>query len=112
MYILSLLLSCLTLSTAKKVDVTHSLFESPILDIQWLTKNATTVMVLTTSGRVWRSLDSGRNFDDLSAKLPLSNFKLGPNETLTYDSVVVSTNEPKNAVLLSKREMHYVTSDG
>lgn len=52
-----------------KVDVSSTIFDSAITEIQWLKRDASVVLVLTAEGRLWRSGNSGRTFTEQTRDL-------------------------------------------
>ena len=108
---LQVLVCALTACLARSLDVTFTKFDSPILDIKWAGENDSVVFVLTTLGRLWRSVDGGKNFFDESESAG-TDFGKAPAAEPKFNQISVNPSNPNFIFLRSDNFHHLISGDG
>mmetsp|Transcript_17253 Transcript_17253/g.60261 ORF Transcript_17253/g.60261 Transcript_17253/m.60261 type:complete len:875 (-) Transcript_17253:107-2731(-) len=94
-------------SEGKKVSVKEVVFDSAVSDIQWLGTDQKTVLVQTTKGRLYRSVNGGDAWKDISDQL-----KGRDGTQVVVDHLVKSPAETSTMMVAGTKHDHYITDDG
>uniref|UniRef100_A0A0G4FQ72 VPS10 domain-containing protein n=1 Tax=Chromera velia CCMP2878 TaxID=1169474 RepID=A0A0G4FQ72_9ALVE len=105
---------CLLLTSAqKKVSVTEVSFDSSVEDIQWLGGDHKTCLLKTAKGRLYRSVDFGKSWNEITSSLTESSAPGSPYapSAVKVDNVVVHPAD-KNVVLVQgSKHTHFISED-
>merc|ERR1719330_704902 len=80
------LLALVACAAGKKVAVKEGVFDSAVMDIQWMGEDDKTVLVQTMSGRLYRSANGGEKWNEISDQLTM--------EAKTKDGATTSLKRP------------------
>ncbi|UKK00004.2 sortilin [Theileria orientalis] len=92
----------------KKVSVTEISFDSLVEDIVWCGTENKVVLLKTSSGRLYRSLNSGKQWSEITAQLSGPN----KNDPFHVDSMFVCESDKNVVAILGTADQHYMSSDG
>lgn len=101
------LLFCLSLIV---VSVTEVVFDSSIEDIQWLGSNYRTVICRSSGGRLYRSLDSGRNWSEITDLLKIVA-EADTREEIFVRNIIVNPTDKDVVIVVGKKDFHFRSVD-
>lgn len=94
----------------KKVSVTEVVFDSSIEDIQWLGSNYRTVICRSSGGRLYRSLDSGRNWSEITDLLKIVA-EADTREEIFVRNIIVNPTDKDVVIVVGKKDFHFRSVD-
>ncbi|VWU50927.1 sortilin, putative [Hepatocystis sp. ex Piliocolobus tephrosceles] len=108
----------------KKVSVSEINFDSAVDDVQWCGVNHTTVLVKTVKGKLYRSLDGGKIWMNITSTLSdLGNNKndkvdeknenssSNNNELLVVDMIIVNPADKNVVIIIGSQKNHYISTN-
>eukprot|EP00923_Selenidium_pygospionis_P000302 GHVN01000620.1.p1 GENE.GHVN01000620.1~~GHVN01000620.1.p1 ORF type:complete len:860 (+),score=84.35 GHVN01000620.1:105-2684(+) len=96
-------------SGEKKVSVSEVSFDSSVEDIQWTNNDHRTVLVKTTKGRLYRSVDAGRTWTEITESLGGDG---DASRQIVVDSLIVHPMDPKAVLVVGTKHTHFVSENG
>ncbi|CEL94476.1 unnamed protein product, partial [Vitrella brassicaformis CCMP3155] len=106
------LLACTCVSGQKKVSVTEVSVDSAVEDIQWGGADHSVVFLKTTKGRLYRSTDSGKQWNDITNSLVLSETEPGaPATAITVDSMLLNPVDKNIVLVVGTKHSHFISND-
>lgn len=91
----------------KKVSVTEISFDSLVDDLVWCGPDHTTVLLKTSSGRLYRSTNSGKQWNEVTNLLSGTT----RSESFHVDSLMVCETDKNVLVVLGDGNLHFISSD-
>eukprot|EP01069_Polyplicarium_translucidae_P004368 Polyplicarium_translucidae@DN2565_c0_g1_i1.p1 len=92
----------------KKVSVIEVSFDSPVEDIQWLGHDHHVVLVRTKGGRLYRSMDSGRIWTEITQHLYEAG---GRNTEIFVQSLMVNPTDKRVVLVVGAGKQHFASKD-
>eukprot|EP00917_Polyrhabdina_sp_WS-2016_P005627 GHVP01012586.1.p1 GENE.GHVP01012586.1~~GHVP01012586.1.p1 ORF type:complete len:916 (+),score=151.78 GHVP01012586.1:372-3119(+) len=106
----------------KKVSVSEVNLDSAVEDIQWLGTSHSTVLVRTARGKLYRSTDSGKTWNEILHLLHEAkqrhrehNFEMRDHEEhddLAVESINVSPLDKFVVLVVTNAKVHFISEDG
>mmetsp|Transcript_125093 Transcript_125093/g.348087 ORF Transcript_125093/g.348087 Transcript_125093/m.348087 type:complete len:871 (+) Transcript_125093:72-2684(+) len=90
----------------KKVEVNEVTFDSAVADIQWFGEDHRIVLVQTNKGRLYRSIDTGNKWNDITDQLRDGDSS-GPSTAV--DQIVKSQADPNTLLVAGKQQAHFLS---
>eukprot|EP00914_Ancora_sagittata_P014525 GHVO01028384.1.p1 GENE.GHVO01028384.1~~GHVO01028384.1.p1 ORF type:complete len:816 (-),score=140.45 GHVO01028384.1:141-2588(-) len=94
----------------KKVSVIEVAFDSAVEDMQWMDRDHSVVLARTKGGRLYRSMDSGRVWSDVTSHLE-SDQSHNQAEVFVHN-LIMNPIDKHVAVVVTSGHEHFVTQDG
>jgi len=109
------LLICICLAngdtSSKKVSVSEVTFDSSVEDIQWCGPNHKTVLLKTLKGRLYRSIDSGRIWSEITDKLDSDASLILSKDPALVDNIIVNSVDKNVVVIVGTQHTHFISLD-
>ncbi|EER13739.1 membrane glycoprotein yil173w precursor, putative [Perkinsus marinus ATCC 50983] len=116
--LLTLLLSTALQTTNKKVSVKEVVFDSAVADMLWLGIDNKVVLVRTTRGRIYRSINGGDVWDEITNALVSSgsattyaDYSSSGSRDFYLISMVANDNDKNMVVAVSNHRVHFISDD-
>jgi len=95
----------------KKVSVKEVVFDSSIVDIQWLAKDHKTVLVTTSKGRLYRSTNGGDKWNDITdqLKVDIPGAPADAQEQIIVESVKSSPVDKNVVMVVGTKRNHFIS---
>ncbi|KAK2194656.1 bifunctional Sortilin [Babesia duncani] len=93
----------------KKVSVTEVSFDSLVDDLVWTSVDNSSVFLKTSSGRLYRSSDSGKAWNEITHSF--TNGNSGRMDGFKVDSVIVSESDKNVLIVVGEAKNHYISND-
>ncbi|CAK0809203.1 unnamed protein product [Prorocentrum cordatum] len=107
-------LLCITshADTGKKVAVKEVVFDSAVADIQWLGSDQKIVLVQTAKGRLYRSVNSGEKWNDITDQLRTKSADQGGGESIVIDHITKCPADPSTVLVAGTHRTHFISQNG
>ncbi|KAF4691011.1 Sorl1p [Perkinsus olseni] len=106
------------LQTNKKVSVKEVVFDSAVADIIWLGSDSKIVIVRTSRGRVYRSINGGDVWDEITDALVGSNsaktyadYSSSGSRDFYLTSIAANDNDKNMVLAVSNHRVHFISDD-
>ncbi|KAF4668158.1 Sorl1p [Perkinsus chesapeaki] len=111
-------IAVLSLEVNKKVSVKEVVFDSAIADIVWLGTDSKVVMVRTSRGRLYRSINGGDIWDEITDTLTASKSaksyadrSSSSGRDIYLTSLAGNENDKNTVVAVSNHKVHFISDD-
>lgn len=98
--------------TGKKVAVKEVVFDSAVADIQWLGSDQKIVLVQTAKGRLYRSVNSGEKWNDITDQLRTKSSEQGGGESIVIDHITKCPADPSTVLVAGTHRTHFISMNG
>lgn len=108
--VLVLLVRC-SADAGKKVSVKEVVFDSAVVDIQWLGADHRTVLLQTSKGRLYRSINGGDSWNDITdnLKVDLPGTPDSAAPSIIVDSMSLSPADSNTIMVAGTKRNHFVS---